>query len=117
MSLYSFLRLSEGLNLALLSADNAGSVAAADSRTVLMGYSRPQPRRLATKLRKIRIKLNLTQQQMADLVHQKRSPVYPGHISDFEAGRREPSLLVLLRYARAAKVVVDVLIDDELELS
>jgi len=62
------------------------------------------------------MKLNLTQQQMAELVHHKRSPVYPGHVSEFEAGRREPSLLVLLKYARAASVTVDALIDDDLDL-
>ena len=82
-----------------------------------MGYARPQPRRLASKLRRIRVKLGLTQQRMAELVRHKRSPVYPGHISEFEAGRREPSLLVLLRYARAAGVKVEMLIDDELNLS
>jgi len=81
-----------------------------------VGYARPQPRRLASKLRKIRKDLNVTQQQMADLVRHKRSPVYRGHISEFEAGRREPSLLVLLRYARAAGVNVEELIDDELNL-
>jgi transcriptional regulator with XRE-family HTH domain len=82
-----------------------------------MGYARPQPRRLASKLRKIRKDLNLTQQQMAGRVRHKRSPVYPGHISEFEAARREPSLLVLLRYARAAGVRVEALIDDGLDLS
>ncbi len=82
-----------------------------------MGYARPQPRRLALKLRKIRKDLNLTQQQMAELVRHRRSPVYPGHVSEFEAARREPSLLVLLRYARAAGVKVEALIDDKLELS
>jgi hypothetical protein len=34
----------------------------------------------------------------------------------FELGEREPSLIVLLRYARAAGVSTDVLIDDELDL-
>jgi transcriptional regulator with XRE-family HTH domain len=37
-------------------------------------------------------------------------------ISDFERGRRVPSLLVTLHYARAFGVYVDMLIDDELEL-
>jgi transcriptional regulator with XRE-family HTH domain len=81
-----------------------------------MGYSRPQPRRLPGKLRKIRMKLNLTQQQMSDVVRQRRSPVYPGHVSEFESGRREPSLLVLLKYARAAGVTVDSLVDDNFEI-
>ena len=81
-----------------------------------MGYARPQPRRLAAKLRSIRLNLNLTQQQMADLVDQRESPVYPGHVSEFEAGRREPSLLVLLKYARAGGVSVEALIDDKMDL-
>ncbi len=81
-----------------------------------MGYARPQPFRLAAKLRLIRTKLNLTQQEMADRVRHSRSPVYPGHISEFEAGRREPSLLVLLRYARAGRVSLEKLIDDEIDL-
>ena len=81
-----------------------------------MGSARPQPRRLASKLRKIRMTLNLTQEQMANRVRHKRSPVYPGHISEFEAGRREPSLLILLRYARAVGASLDALVDDELGL-
>lgn len=81
-----------------------------------MGYARPQPRRMATKLRQIRTKLDLSQKQMAALVAHRRSPVYPGHISEFESGRREPSLLVLLEYARAGKVSLERLIDDELNL-
>ena len=60
-----------------------------------MGSARPQPRRLASKLREIRTNLDLTQQQMAEILRHRRSPVYPGHISEFETGRREPSLLVL----------------------
>jgi transcriptional regulator with XRE-family HTH domain len=41
---------------------------------------------------------------------------YRNYISDFENGVREPSLPVLLKYARAAGVIVDVLIDDDLDL-
>ena len=81
-----------------------------------MGYARPQPRHLASKLRTIRMKLGKSQQEMAEIVGQKLSPVYPGHISEFEAGRREPSLLVLLKYSRAAGVTVEALIDDKLEV-
>jgi transcriptional regulator with XRE-family HTH domain len=82
-----------------------------------MGYARPQPRRLAAKLREIRTGLELSQQQMAQVVAHRRSPVYPGHISEFEAGRREPSLLVLLKYARAGRVSVERLIDDDVSLT
>jgi hypothetical protein len=37
-------------------------------------------------------------------------------ISDFERGKRVPSLPVLLAYGRVANVYVDVLIDDEIDL-
>jgi transcriptional regulator with XRE-family HTH domain len=39
-----------------------------------------------------------------------------GTISAFESGGREPSLLVLLAYARRANVSVETLIDDDLDL-
>lgn len=82
-----------------------------------MGYARrPQPKRLAPKLRQIRLRLGLTQDEMAKLLRRRNTPVYPGHVSEFEKARREPSLLVLLRYARAAGVIVDALIDDEIQL-
>jgi len=38
------------------------------------------------------------------------------YISAYERGTREPPLPILLQYARAAGVWVDVLIDDELDL-
>jgi hypothetical protein len=42
--------------------------------------------------------------------------IVPGQISEFETGKREPSLPLLLRYARLAGVWMDVLVDDELDL-
>ena len=79
-----------------------------------MGSSRPQPKKLAPKLRQIRTALNLTQQQMVDRLkkEQARLKVYPGNISRFEQGQREPTLLVLLAYAKTAGVTIDVLADD-----
>jgi transcriptional regulator with XRE-family HTH domain len=77
---------------------------------------RPQPKHLPAKLLKIRQLLGLTQEQMASrLKHIKPSP-QPGQVSRFEQGKREPSLLLLLEYARMAKVSTDVLIDDELDM-
>jgi transcriptional regulator with XRE-family HTH domain len=77
---------------------------------------RQQPVRLAAKLRHIRTQLRLTQEQMAERLGKVKVPPRPGHISEFEQGKREPSLPVLLQYARLAGVYVDWLIDDELEL-
>lgn len=39
-----------------------------------------------------------------------------GRISEYEHGIREPNLIVLLHYARAAHVSTDELIDDDIEL-
>ena len=80
-----------------------------------MGQSRrPRPKRLASKLRQIRLQLDLTQQQIA--LSNIESPPQAGHISEFERGIREPSLFVLLAVARLARVPMEVLVDDELAL-
>jgi transcriptional regulator with XRE-family HTH domain len=75
---------------------------------------RPQPRYLSRKLLQIRKALGLSQEQMAGRLTSKKSPVYPTHISEFERGKREPSLLVLLKYAQACQISTDILIDDDL---
>jgi len=76
--------------------------------------SRPRPKHLASKLKRIRQSFNLTQAEMVKLLDQKG--LYPGHVSEYERGEREPPYPTLLRYARLAKISTDVLIDDELEL-
>lgn len=82
-----------------------------------MGRSRrPRPARLAAKLREIRIKLDLTQQEMFERLGETKTALYPGHIGLYESGQREPPLPVLLRYARIVKISTDVLIDDDLDL-
>lgn len=82
-----------------------------------MGRARRQhPKRLGEKLREIRERLDLTQEMMAERLKDTKSSVRPGHISELERGLREPTLPMLLRYARIAGVYVDVLIDDDLDL-
>lgn len=82
-----------------------------------MGRSpREHPKRLGSKLRQIRIALNLSQEQMAELLKQAKPSIRPGHVSELERGLREPILRVLLRYARIAGVPMEVLVDDALEL-
>lgn len=77
---------------------------------------RPQPLRLPTKLLLIRQGLGLSQEQMANRLGGPRSPLYPTHISEFERGLREPSLLVLLAYSEAANVWIEALIKDSVDL-
>ena len=76
---------------------------------------RPKPERLAEKLRQIRDAFELSQSEMLKLLEADELIVY-NEISKYELGLREPSLLVLLRYARLAGVCPELLIDDELDL-
>ena len=78
---------------------------------------RPQPERLAAKLREIRLSLGLSQQKMLERLDYQKSPLYVGHISEYELGKREPPLPVLLRYAKVARVPLEALVDDQSELS
>jgi transcriptional regulator with XRE-family HTH domain len=73
---------------------------------------RPYPRKLARKLRRIRIKAGLSQTEIAKRLGVKER----ASISNYEHGEREPPLPTLLKYARLADVAVDVLIDDKLSL-
>lgn len=80
-----------------------------------MGSARERPERLAGKLLQIRAALSLSQSEMLNRIGLGESG-YRHYVSQFETGRREPSLPVLLRYARVANVYVEALIDDELDL-
>ncbi len=76
--------------------------------------SRRKPARLAEKLIQIRNKLGLSQSGMIRRLG--FDELRQSHISAFETGSREPSLLVLLQYARIAGVQMEVLVDDDLYL-
>ena len=77
--------------------------------------ARHKPQRLAEKLLQIRQAFGLSQSEMfwrldvAAYSEVKR-------ISDYEIGKSEPPLIVLLQYARVAGVHVEDLIDDRADL-
>lgn len=76
---------------------------------------REKPERLAEKLLRIREALGLSQTEMLyrlgaeDLISYKQ-------LSKYETGVREPTLVILLRYARVSGITMEVLADDELDL-
>lgn len=77
--------------------------------------AREKPRRLAEKLLHIRTALGISQSEMLRrLGAEDRMDYY--RISEFESGKGEPSLLVLLQYARVAGVSIESLADDKLNL-
>lgn len=80
-----------------------------------MGSARERPERLAEKLLQIRNALGLSQGEMLHRIGMGETG-YRHYVSHFETGKREPSLLILLQYARVANVYVEVLIDDDLNL-
>lgn len=77
---------------------------------------RPAPKRLAEKLSSIRTALGLSQTGIVKSLDYKESPLYPAQISNFELGKREPPLQLLLAYARLANIPLEILADDELDL-
>ena len=76
---------------------------------------RPRPARLGEKLAKIRDEFGLSQNQMLrrlglddELTREK--------LSAYERGIREPPLYVLLRFSEAAKIWINALVDDSVDL-
>jgi transcriptional regulator with XRE-family HTH domain len=80
-----------------------------------MGGARFRTKRLGEKLRQIRDALGLSQSEMLRRLGFENDIWYT-QISAYEMGRREPPLVILLEYARAAGVSIDVLADDGLDL-
>ena len=77
--------------------------------------ARHKPERFAGKLVQIRVALGLSQNEMIRRLGVE-TLVKQNAISEYELGKREPPLVILLQYARAAGIYVDVLIDDEVDL-
>jgi len=80
-----------------------------------MGYARPRPKRLAEKLLQIRNALGLSQTELWRRLGVEDEILYT-RISDYELDKSEPTLMILLQYARVAGVSIDVLADDEMDL-
>ena len=80
-----------------------------------MGNARPRPKRLAEKLRQIRLELGFSQTDMHRRLETEEKILYT-RISDYELNKNEPSLMTILAYARLAGVHVEDIIDDDLDL-
>ena len=76
---------------------------------------RVRPKRLAEKLRYIRTSLELTQEELLRSLNVEGLATQ-SKISEFESGKRDPSLLILLQYSRLAGVHMEDLVDDETDL-
>lgn len=76
---------------------------------------RMKPKRLAEKLKQIRSRLELSQTAMVRRLGFE-GVLTKSEISDFEHGRYEPNLLVLLAYSELANVYIEALVVDGRDL-
>jgi len=68
-------------------------------------------------MKKIRMRLGMSQRQIVDALNYTATPLRASQISQYEQGQREPTMMLVLAYARLAKVSVESLIDDKMKLS
>jgi len=85
-----------------------------------MGHVRKRPELLHRKLFAIREFVNASQVEMAsklelEIASYSTRPfgIRPGRTSEYENGKREPNLLVLMAYARLARVHLESVVDDD----
>lgn len=79
-----------------------------------MGHKRRRPARLAEKLKAIRSHYGWSQ---SELVAELGLDIDYNFISKYELDRNEPPIDVLLAYCRYAKIPLEQLADDELDLT
>ena len=75
-----------------------------------------QPKHLARKVKEIRLKLGLSQGEMATALEKQGVKIYRSYVGLYEVGERTPSILIILAYAKVAGISSDHLINDDLEL-
>lgn len=75
-------------------------------------YRRKAPKKLGAKMREVRLRLDMTQEEVA-----RHLGTDSGAISRYERGLREPSLLEILAFSRMSGVGVELLIDDKMGLA
>ena len=73
---------------------------------------RPYPRKTAKKLKQIRLRLKLSQGEIAE----RLGVDHRAQISAYENGTRDCPITLLLKYARLARVPLETIVDDQLSL-
>jgi transcriptional regulator with XRE-family HTH domain len=81
-----------------------------------MGHSRRIPERLGEKLMAVRLRLGCSFAEMADKLSDERDSVTKSHVFQYENGKMDPPLAILLRYSRLARVRMEIFADDTKDL-
>jgi transcriptional regulator with XRE-family HTH domain len=74
------------------------------------------PKKLGKKLLQIRMNLGMSQREIVKALKYHDTPLRASQISQYEQGQREPTMMLVLAYARLAGISTDVLIDDKIKL-
>lgn len=77
--------------------------------------SRRRPKRLAEKLKQVRISLKLSQNEILKLLNLE-DEMNRERISKYERGILEPPLHVLYAYGKIANVYMEVFVNDDVDL-
>jgi transcriptional regulator with XRE-family HTH domain len=77
---------------------------------------RAMPKKLGKKMRQIRERLGMSQRQIVEALNYKATPLRASQISQYESGQREPTMMLVLAYARLANVPMECLVDDKMKL-
>ena len=68
---------------------------------------RAMPKKLGKKMKQIRERLGMSQRQIVTALNYKDTPLRASQISQYESGQREPTMMLVLAYARLAKVSME----------
>lgn len=77
--------------------------------------SRRRPAKLATKLKQVRVALDLSQTEMVKKLGLE-DEIDRERISKYERGVLEPPLHILYSYSKIANVYIEIFVDDDFEL-
>lgn|ERR1044072_1460737 len=69
------------------------------------------PTKLGKNMKQVREQLGMSQPQIVEVLSYKDTPLRASQISQYEQGQREPTMMLVLEYARLAKVPMECLID------
>ena len=77
---------------------------------------RAMPKKLGKKMKQIREGLGMSQRQIVEALNYKDTPLRASQISQYENGNREPTMMLVLAYARLAGLPMECLVDDKMKL-
>ena len=77
---------------------------------------RAMPKKLGKKMRQIREQLGMSQREIVQALKYRDTPLRASQISQYENGQREPTMMLVLAYARLANVPMECLVDDKMKL-